>query len=355
MDQEDNALFELEDLPYLTDSIHGISGRIKTEPEDFVVEEMPAYEPSGTGEHLFLWVEKRDLSAEMLTRHVARSLQISQRAVGVAGLKDRRAITQQWISVPVDCQEKVSAIDTDQVKVLQAVQHQNKLKTGHLRGNRFKILIRDVNSDAATIATQVAEVIQKKGFPNYYGPQRFGFNNETLSMGFKFLLGEMTTQDISPSRRRFLLKLSLSAVQSYIFNRVLAERIRSQTLHTVDVGDVMQVAASKGPFVVTDVEREQQRYDERETVLTGPLWGLKMKRPEGVPLEREEAVLKKCGLSLNHFAQYRKLMPGARRPLIVWPGDLDVSANDDGVLVRVTLPAGVYATTLLREFQKESD
>lgn len=347
-------MFEVEDLPYLTTSFAGIGGNIKAEPEDFVVEEVPAYEPSGTGEHLFLWVEKRDVSAEMLTRHVARSLQISQRAVGVAGLKDRRAITRQWISVPVDCQERISAIDSEQVQVLQSVQHQNKLKTGHLRGNRFEILIRDANSNAAAIATEVAEVIRQKGFPNYYGPQRFGINNETLSMGFKFLLGEMTTQDISPSRRRFLLKLSLSAVQSYIFNRVLAERIRSQTLHTVDVGDVMQVAASKGPFVVADVEREQQRYDERETVLTGPLWGLKMKRPEGNALAREEAVLKKSDLSLNQFAQYRKLMPGARRPLIVWPDDLDVLTTASGVLVRVTLPAGVYATTLLREFQKEA-
>ena len=131
---------------YLSDSNLRLGGRLKVRPEDFIVEEIPAYEPCGDGEHLFLWIEKRDLSAESLTTFVAKKLGIGRDAIGMAGLKDRRAITRQYLSVPARCADKVPTVESDSVKVLRSKRHRNKLHTGHLKGNRFEILLRDATA-----------------------------------------------------------------------------------------------------------------------------------------------------------------------------------------------------------------
>lgn len=146
-------------LPYLTADLPGVGGTLKEQPEDFVVEEIPAYEPSGAGEHLFLWVEKRDVAGEDLLRHVARRLAILSQDIGMAGVKDRRAITRQWVSVPARCEPTIAEIDSGQIRVLRAVRHGNKLRTGHLRGNRFSIRVRNASEEAAHRAARVAEVI----------------------------------------------------------------------------------------------------------------------------------------------------------------------------------------------------
>src|SRR5262245_58363540 len=134
--------------PLLTPDLPGVGGRIKVAPEDFEVEEIPAYEPSGQGEHLFLWVQKRDMGAEYFARQVAKRLGLSPGDVGTAGLKDRRAVTRQGVSVPVAAEPQLAALDGDGVTLLRTSRHGNKLRPGHLRGNRFRILIRDVAPDA---------------------------------------------------------------------------------------------------------------------------------------------------------------------------------------------------------------
>src|SRR5262245_41234866 len=135
--------------PLLTADLPGIGGRIKTVPEDFEVEEVPAYPPSGQGDFLYLWVEKRDMGAQYFTRQVAHRLGIPVGEVGSAGLKDRRAVTRQMISVPASVEPKLSALDGDGLRVLALHRHGNKLKPGHLHGNRFRILIRDADTAAA--------------------------------------------------------------------------------------------------------------------------------------------------------------------------------------------------------------
>lgn len=345
----------LRDLPYLTADLPGIGGRWKDVAEDFVVEEVPAYEPAGTGEHLFLWIEKQDVSADELVRHVSRCLGCSPRDIGVAGLKDRRAITRQYISVSARLAGEVPKIDTDSIRVLRSAQHGNKLRTGHLRGNRFSILIRDVAESALQRATEIAERIRKFGFPNYYGTQRFGRNGETLQLGLDLLTGRKKSRDIPGAQRRFLLRLSLSAVQSDLFNRALSDRLADGLLNTVLEGDVMEVVASGGKFIAADVAAEQPRYDMGETAVTGPMFGLKMRDPTGVPLQREADLLAWSGLGPEHFSKYLNLMTGTRRAYVIRPGELQIVPDSNGLRFEFTLPSGVYATTLLREFMKSDE
>jgi tRNA pseudouridine13 synthase len=336
-----------------TCDLSGIGGALKVSPEDFLVEELPAYVPCGEGQHLFLWIEKRDVSAEDLVAHVARTLGIRRAEVGVAGLKDRRAVTRQFVSVPAECEPRLCGLEVGGIRVLQAARHRHKLRTGHLRGNRFDVLLRDVSPDAGAKAEAIAAVIRERGFPNYYGEQRFGLNGATAQLGLDLLAGRKRPRDIEPRRRKFLLRLALSAAQSAIFNVVLSERLAEGLLGTVVAGDVMQVVASGGCFVVEDVRREQQRYDQRETVLTGPLFGPNMKSPAGEPALREQRVLDRIGITPQQVAEFPRLLTGARRPLVIWVDDLQIAPDPAGLRFRFTLPSGVYATILLREFMKD--
>ena len=189
------------ELPFLTADLPGIGGVLKQQPGDFEVEEIPAYLPNGAGEHLFLWIEKTGITTEQLTKHLVRTLRISNRDIGVAALKDRQAIARQFISVPAKCQEHLAAVESPEVRVLTATLHQNKLRTGHLRGNRFSILLRDVLPDAAETALRIASRLQESGVPNYFGEQRFGSAGETSDLGFALLKGEQVPSDIHPARR----------------------------------------------------------------------------------------------------------------------------------------------------------
>ncbi len=343
---------DFDSLPYLTAELPGIGGTLKRQPDDFVVEEIPAYEPSGAGEHLFLWVEKEDVSGEELLGHVARRVGISTRDIGMAGMKDRRAITRQWISVPARYEPSISEVASDRVRVLRAVRHANKLRTGHLRGNRFSILVRDVAVDAADRSAQIGKLINHGGFPNYFGAQRFGREHETLQLGLDLLRGQVAPQSIPASRRRFLLRMSLSAAQSALFNAVLAARLSQGSLFTMLLGDVMQVVASGGLFVVEDPTAEQQRFDRREIVVTGPICGPKMRAPQGRPAAFEQAVLADWNLSVADLSRFPKLTSGTRRPLIARASNLTIRGEEAGLRINFDLASGCYATSLLREFMK---
>ena len=350
---EPSSLQQQTELPYLTENLPGIGGRWKERPEDFVVEEIPAYEPVDSGEHLFLWIEKRDVAGADLISHVGRTLRCPLGDIGVAGVKDRRAVTRQYLSVPVKYADLIEKLGTESIQVLKSARHNNKLRTGHLRGNRFSILIRDIDSaEALAPALAIADRVRKCGFPNYYGQQRFGHNGETLKLGLDLLSGQKRSRDIPEPQRRFLRRMSLSAVQSDLFNHALAERLNDQLLNTVMVGDVMEVVASGGKFVAADIHTEQPRYDLGETAVTGPMFGPKMCEPEGVPLQREQQLLERSGLLPEHFAKFLNLMTGTRRPYVVRPAELIVSPDAEGLRFSFSLPSGSYATVLLGEFMK---
>jgi tRNA pseudouridine13 synthase len=349
---QNSRIGEFAAIPYLTADLPGVGGTIKQVPEDFVVEEIPAYEPCGEGEHLFLWIEKCDVSGEDLVRHIARRLAISPADVGMAGVKDRRAITRQWLSVPARCEGSIATIETDQIQVLRAARHRNKLRTGHLRGNRFSIRLPNVVPDAAERAERIAQVIDRLGFPNYFGQQRFGRDGNTLELGLELLRGKASVHSIPPPRRRFLLRMALSAAQSALFNAVLAARISGGNLQKVLDGDVMQVVASGGQFVSTDQATEQQRFDAGEIVPTGPLFGPKMRAAIGQEGELETAVLTAWDLQSADFDRFPKLTSGTRRPLVAWPEALRFQIDGDDLKLEFGLGSGTYATSLLREFMK---
>lgn len=334
--------------PFLTADLPGIGGRIKVEPEDFEVEEIPAYEPSGGGDFLYLWVEKRDMGAEYFTRQVAKRLGIVAGEVGTAGLKDRHAVTRQWVSVPAAVEANLAQLEGDGIRVLQLSRHTNKLRPGHLHGNRFRVLVRDVAANETDV-TAIIERLKQHGLPNFYGAQRFGRDAETLRLGLALLRGETPERKV---RNPFLKKLALSAVQSALFNHYLGRRLLDALLRTVLPGDVMAKVPFGGMFVAEDMEREQARFEAREIVSAGPIVGRKTFPAAGVAAEREAATLAACQLSPSQFAGFGKLLQGTRRHNLVYVDDLAWEKTTDGLRLTFTLPAGSYATVLLREIMK---
>lgn len=330
----------------LTAELPGIGGRLKTEIDDFIVEEIPAYEPSGTGDHLYLWIEKHDMSAEYFVRQIATRLAIPVGEIGTAGLKDRRAVTRQWVSVPKIAEPRIHSLDGDGIRLLSQSRHVNKLKPGHLRGNRFEILIRDCTNPER--ATPILNRILEHGLPNYYGPQRFGLAGETAENGLRMIRGERI--HASPFRQ----KLYLSAVQSLLFNDCLARRITDGFFRTVLEGDAMMKWPTGGIFTARDVSTEQARFDRREIVTAGPMFGKKTFPVFGPAAQREQDVLSANNLTESHFERPGKWLSGTRRHNIVYVDDLRAASVESGMKLRFSLPAGSYATVLLRELMKST-
>ncbi|MBA2227169.1 tRNA pseudouridine(13) synthase TruD [Thermogemmata fonticola] len=334
--------------PLWTAAWPGVGGRIRERLEDFEVEEVAAYEPCGQGEHLFLWVEKRGVGSEYLLRAVAQCLGIPVGAVGAAGLKDRYAITRQWLSVPQECAERLGrleALHAEGIYLLRVARHRNKLKPGHLRGNRFCIFIRGASAAAPWQA--ILEKIRREGLPNYYGPQRFGREGSTLALGWQCLRGQLRRR-----LRPFQFRLALSAVQSHLFNDYLARRQEDGLLHTALEGDVMAHWPVGGLFRVEDVAAEQRRLEAREIVPAGPMFGTRTYPAAGVAARREADVLRSYDLTPAVFAGFGQLLSGTRRHNLIYLDDLQAEWEAEGLRLRFTLPAGSYATVLLREVMK---
>ncbi len=342
-----------EEIPWVTAEVEGIGGVLKEQPEDFEVEEVPAYLPSGEGEHAYLWVEKRDLSAQEAQRRLVRALQLDPDGLGQAGTKDRRAVTRQWWSVH-DPQGRLTAEavqagleGVEGLKVLEVGRHVNKLKTGHLRGNRFRITVRGVGEGALERAQAAAAILSRRGMPNFYGDQRFGAAGGNVARGLALLRGERLK--LHKTERRFVI----SALQSHLFNEALAARLREGLLWRVLPGDLMARVESGGVFWAEDAAAEQPRLDAQEIVPTGPMFGHAMREARDEAGAREAALLAAHGLTLAAFAPLGKLAQGTRRPLLVYPGEIEVAAAEGGgVVVCFTLPSGSYATVLLGEIMK---
>src|SRR5947208_7105853 len=319
--------FDPRTPPLSTGDLPGIGGRIKSVPEDFEVEEVPAYPPSGAGDFLYLWVEKRGLGAEYFLRQVARRLELSPGEVGSAGLKDRHAVTRQMISVPVAAEPLLSQLEGDGIRLLNVSRHTNKLKPGHLHGNRFRVVIRDVAPESAVRLAPLLERLRRDGLPNFYGPQRFGHDGETGRLG----LGLLRSGPAGQPRAPFLRKLALSAAQSALFNLYLARRLHDGLLRKVLPGDVMAKWPFGGMFVARDVAAEQSRFDARETVSAGPIFGRKTFPAQDEAAGREASVLHDVGLMPACFQGFGKLVQGTRRHNLVYVNDLEAHAVAEGV------------------------
>jgi len=363
-------------LPYLNASGQAVLAglRIKTQPEDFIVEELPQYTPSGAGTHTWFWIEKRGLNTHDAARKLAKVLGKKDRDAGVAGLKDAQAVTRQWLTFEHVQDEALARLDLGpQLRVLEISKHGNKLRMGHLRGNRFAIRLRP-GTQGATIAPEQLEAargaleeLQRAGVPNYYGEQRFGRAAGNAALGRLLAQGNEAeflrvaqAQGTPPprARDRKFRNLMVNAFQSELFNQVLARRMPA--IGTLQAGDLALLHRNGAVFKVEDeaaAAREQPRADAFEVSPSGPLYGPKTPLAEGAPGHIEREVLAASGVTLEDFGRPEaERQPGARRPLRIPLLEApEVSTDAEGLVLKFALPAGSYATIVLRELLGAAD
>ncbi len=321
-------------------------GRYKTTPEDFAVDEVPAYTPTGHGDHVWLWVEKRGLSTLDLLHELGAALDRDERSFGVAGLKDAQAVSRQWVSIEHADPRRCEGLRGDRFAVLDVRRHGNKLRMGHLRGNRFGITLRGARPEDLPSAQQNLADLAVRGVPNYFGEQRFGKRGANLQKGLDALRGDPRAFAARMPRRVF--GLVLSAVQSEAFNRVVAARL--PTLGTLLPGDLAFKHDNGAVFAVEDPAKDQPRCDRLEISPSGPLPGPEMIQAQGEPRQIEDDVLMALGLTHELFGRVPfRLCRGERRPLRVPVVEPVAEAVPGGVRVSFELTRGAYATSVLRE------
>ncbi|MCA9598770.1 MAG: tRNA pseudouridine(13) synthase TruD [Myxococcales bacterium] len=326
-----------------------VGGRIGPEPEDFVVDEVLDREPSGSGEHLFVRIEKRVLNTQDAVHAVARAAGVRAPDVGSAGMKDKHAVTRQWLSLPPGASDPGSWQLPEGLSVVESTRNEKKLRTGQLSGNRFRIRLHEANANANAACAAIVARIVEQGLPNYFGAQRFGIAGQNLDRALHWL----RSGDAARGRgSRFHKKLYPSVIQSEIFNRYLTRR-RALGLSTLLVGEVVRLDGSNSVFVVEEPERELPRLTSKDIHLTGPMPGPKMKKPSGVPAELEAAVLGELELSDDLLSGLARHAPGTRRDLLVFPEGLEARVLDANVVeLSFFLPSGSYATELVRQLTR---
>ena len=349
------------------------------EPEDFIVEELPLYEPSGVGTHTYFAIRKRNLSTLAAIDRIARELQVPTRDFGYAGLKDKNAVTTQILSVEGITPARILRIEQPDIEVLWAERHTHKLRVGHLRGNRFELTLHDIPHDTLSLIKVSMDRFVTEGIPNRFGAQRFGNKNDSHLIGKALVKAEWETvlhymltddtQQVDGVTRRMqreltrkpvekvitviphrLRRLYLSAYQAHLFNSILEKRMPH--LGRLRAGDIAVKHSNGAPFLVGEPTVEQPRADAFEISPSGPIFGYKMRMPTGDVLDLETSLLADEGVRLEKFRKVVGVrLPGTRRPLRM-PIQLHaVSAVDSGVGIRLrfTLPAGGYATVVVEE------
>jgi tRNA pseudouridine13 synthase len=338
---------------------------IRRSPEDFVVEELPAYPASGKGEHLFITFRKRGLTTPDAVRALARELGVDPRFAGWAGMKDRHAVTTQTVSFSLpmarDAAAAAAKIAVPGLSVLAAQRHDNKLKPGHLIGNRFTLVLRGIDRARLAAARAILEEAGRVGVPNAFGPQRFGRDGDNPARALAWLAGkERGPRDKRDQRMLF------SALQSLLFNEVLARRVAEGTWSTVLAGDVAKKHDSGGLFDVPlegpELDDARARAEAGAISATGPMYGAKMRWPAGEPLAAERAVLDASALDDALLEARKSLGEGTRRALRLEVHEMAVTEESAGaagtnlasqdpagasIVVRFVLPKGGYATTVL--------
>jgi len=342
-----------------------IDFHFRQSPRDFVVEEIPLYEFSGEGEHLILQVRKKNLSTNEMIGQIARYLGIKNREIGYAGLKDKHAMTIQYISLHKKYEESMENFNFDGIKIVSKTYHNNKIRIGHLKGNRFYIKLKKVNPTSAAKIDEALKNIGKFGMPNFFGYQRFGNDGDNHILGEKLAKGE------ARERNPRVKKLLINAYQSHLFNLWLSRRLEINslvnsfkveeivTLLNMPHDEVNKMKAQTHPFklITGDImehyphgrlfnflgqEEDLERFNERNISLTGLLCGTKVKTStlEAGNIERDYDDTIKTD--------------GARRYAWVFPSDIEGRFNqvEAQYEMNFTLPKGSYATVLIEEIAK---
>jgi tRNA pseudouridine13 synthase len=319
-----------------------LSGRLRAEPADFRVDEVTGIEPSGSGEHAFLIVEKTGANTDWVARRLAAFAGVAPVAVGYSGLKDRHAVTTQAFSVqlPGRADPDWSALGIDGVRVVSATRHDRKLKRGVHRGNRFRIVVRDVSGSRDDAEARIV-AIAARGVPNYFGEQRFGRDAANVEKARQLFAGRRMPRE--------QVGFALSSARSFVFNAVLAARVEAATWDRAIDGDVFMLSGSHsifGPEPITDdIVRRLAEFDIDPT---GPMAGAGELRTTGEARAIEQRVVDAHrdlvdGLARAGLAQQRRaLRLRAQSFAHEWTGD-------GSLVVEFLLDAGAFATVLLRE------
>lgn len=317
--------------------------RLRTVPEDFVVEELPLYAPDDGGDHGWLWVEKRLLTTDQALDALARATGAPRHELRAAGRKDRVAVTRQWLSVPHLAPEAARELDLPAgLRVLDARRHSHKLRTGDLAGNRFRIVVRGVDTALAESARGRFETLVRRGLPNRFGDQRFGRHGDNAARG-----AEILRRGIFRGDRRSAMLL-VSAFQSLLFNEILAAR--GDDYDRLLPGDLLVDHRSGLVILARDPEADAARLAAFEASPTAPLVGTKC------PLARDTAGALERRILAAHGVDPRGLRPprgltvaGERRPLRARLTDATLDHGADALTLAFTLPAGSFATVLVEE------
>lgn len=324
-------------------------GLLRAVPEDFFVEEELGFEPEGEGEHLYVFIEKRQLNTQDVAETLRKMAGVEPADVGYAGLKDRRAVTRQWFSLRLaDARDPdFSSIENTSLRLLHSVRGRHKLQRGDLDGNRFVLVIRNFQGDRAR-AESILQSIQTGGFPNYFGAQRFGRDNSNLFGALEVFEGRRL--------ERWLRGICLSAARSLLFNQVLDARVSMEKWNSPLEGDVFEIAGTGSCFL--DFSKDLAAMSERcrlgEIHPTGPLCG---GRPRTLPRSEAKTVE---ALALQPYAEWcseleKQRVAASRRSLRGFARDLGWSVEKDTWELRFSLGSGSYATALLREWVEAAD
>jgi len=318
------------------------NGRIKAQNSDFRVDEIMLIQMSGEGEHLWLLIEKDGANTDWVAQRLAKHAGLKSMAVSYAGMKDRHALTTQWFSLhlPGLDDPDFSTLESDEFKILSQFRHDRKLKRGALSGNRFQIRITELSGDTSLLETRLQK-IKQNGVPNYYGEQRFGREMGNLSKAEKMFNREL--KKIKKQQRG----LYLSSARSWIFNQILSERIQQQNWLSPMLGEVYMLNGKSACFVSENNEEELQRMQKHEINLTACLWG------EGESMATQEVLVLENSIA-NEFKNLADGLASARlkqerRSMRLVPENLSWKISSDVLEMKFDLPAGTFATMVLRE------
>lgn len=321
-----------------------VSGVMRARPEDFFVDEVLGFEPEAEGEHVLLQIEKRNTNTQWLADQLARFAGIPRRDVSYAGLKDRNAVTRQWFSLGLAgaAEPDWESLGIENVRVLRHARHRRKLRRGTLQGNRFQLVIRDLQGDLAALQARLSQLVQQ-GAPNYFGEQRFGQDGANLQQALAMFQGKRV-------KDRHKRSLYLSAARSCLFNELLSARVAAGNWNQAIAGDVMLLAGTNSYFVPAEIDAEiRQRLDSFDIHPSGCLWGRGESAAQAQAAALEDELLQMhpefCrGLEQAGLKQERRALR-LRVAELEW----DLDASQQKIELHFFLPAGSYATTVLRE------
>jgi tRNA pseudouridine13 synthase len=327
-----------------------LSAWMRSTPEDFRVEEIDAFEATGSGEHLLLTIEKREMNTAYAASQLAQWAGIAEMGVSYAGLKDRHAVTRQRFSVhlPRRVAPDLAGLESSGLRVLKSEWHAKKLPRGALAGNRFELVLREVQGDATGVDARLA-AIARRGVPNYFGEQRFGRGGDNVGNALAMFAGRRVRRD-----QRTML---LSAARSELFNRVLAARVSSESWDQALDGEVWMLEGSRSVFGPEPwTETLESRLADFDIHPTAPLWGRGPLRSTGAAAELESSALGDArSLDLRAGLEAAGLKQ-ERRSTRLRPLDLRWEWEGAGTLrLLFGLPPGTYATVVLAEIGRVSD